>query len=230
MMQKPARGKVTPMIRRASGADGQHLLRRGKEAQQRGRDGLKEQAPNAHDDDGRRHRQAEGPLHPVHPSRAVVVADDGHHGVVQAEDRHEDEALQLEVGPEDGGGRLGEADEDLVHAEGHHRADGLHDDGGHADAVDLPGDGAVPAEEAPRRMCSSGLCRRLRYRASARRDDLAQDRCDGGAGHLQPREAQQAEDQNGVHHDVDGRAHDLGASWRAWCGPWPAAAAPGRTG
>ena len=191
------------------GADGQHLLRRGEEAQQRGRDGLKEQAAHAHDGDGRRHRQAEGPLHPVHPSRAVVVADDGHHGVVQAEDRHEDEALQLEVGPEDGGGRLGEADEDLVHAEGHHRADGLHDDGGHADAVDLPGDGAVPAEEAPAEM-EFRIVPEIEVEGQPRRDDLAQDRRDGGARHLQPGEAQKTEDQDGVHHDVDGRTHDLG--------------------
>ena len=42
--------------------------------------------------------------------------------------------------------RGGEADEDLVHAEGHHRADGGHDDGGHAHGVDAADDLAVGAE------------------------------------------------------------------------------------
>ena len=42
----------------------------------------------------------------VGAARAVVERYDGHHAVVQAKDRHKDEALELEVDAENGGGRL----------------------------------------------------------------------------------------------------------------------------
>ena len=41
-------------------------------------------------------------------------------------------------------------------------------------------------------------------------DELARDRRHGGAGHLQPGKAEQAENQDGVQNDVDQRARDLG--------------------
>lgn len=42
----------------------------------------------------------------VRLARAIVVGDDGHDAVVEAEYRHEDKALQLEIGGKDrhGGG------------------------------------------------------------------------------------------------------------------------------
>ena len=52
----------------------------------------------------------------------VVVGDNGHHAVVQSEDRHEDKALELEVGAKHSGGGGGEGDEDSVDPEDHHRA------------------------------------------------------------------------------------------------------------
>ena len=47
----------------------------------------------------------------------VVVADDGHHAVVQAEDRHIAEILQLDPDPVDRGRRRGIGQKDLIDEE-----------------------------------------------------------------------------------------------------------------
>ena len=79
----------------------------------------------------------------------VVKCDNRDHPVIQSEDRHEDEALKLEVYAEYGGCGGREDQKDLVHSEGHDRADGLHDNGRDSDFVD---DGDCPhvRTEAPK--------------------------------------------------------------------------------
>ena len=46
----------------------------------------------------------------------VIVSHDGHQAVVHAEDRHKDEALQLEINAQDRHSRLGKGDEDGIEA------------------------------------------------------------------------------------------------------------------
>ena len=53
------------------------------------------------------------------------------------EDRHEEEALELEVYTEDCGRRLGECAQDLVHGISHDGTDGHHQDGRRSYEVDL---------------------------------------------------------------------------------------------
>ena len=165
------------------------------------------------------------------PGCAVVIGDNGHHAVVQAEDRHEDEALELEIGAEHGGGGGGEDEEDLVHAEGHHRADGLHDDGGDAHPVDLLGHDGVPADVLPVRCECPWLHLRFTIRRQRSPPRSVQQRW---PQRRRPRSirgsAAQAEDQNGVHDDVDDGAQRAGCTWPDWYGRWIAAAAQSRTG
>ena len=77
---------------------------------------------------------------------AVVEADNGDEGVVQAVDRHEEEGLKLEIGPQNEHAGGGEQWEDQIHAQVHHRGQGLHQDGGDAHTKHGADDGAVRAE------------------------------------------------------------------------------------
>ena len=192
------------------GADGEHLLRGVEEHQQLLGEELENQASHSHDGHGGADGQLDGPLHPGQAGGAVVIADDGHHAVVQAEHRHEDEALKLEVCAEHGGGRLGEGEEDLVHAEHHGGADGLHDDGGEAHPVDLRRHLAVPAD-LPGQDVDVRIAFEVQHQGSGGSHNLPCHRGNGGAGHLHPGQAEPAEDQDGVQHDVDEGAGKLGA-------------------
>ena len=111
--------------------------------------------------------------------------------------------------PKDRRGGGGEGDENFVHAEHHHRADGLHDDGGDAHAVDA-GDDPPVRTEAPELELNVVVPGQVEEDGQAGGQDLPQDGGQGGSRHLHPGEAEQSEDQNGVHDDVDNGAHRLG--------------------
>ena len=59
--------------------------------------------PNHHDARRVNHGELNRLVYALGLARAVIVPDYGHHAVVEAEDGHEDEALELEVDAEDGG-------------------------------------------------------------------------------------------------------------------------------
>ena len=69
---------------------------------------------------------------------AVIVTNDGHERIREAEAGHEHKALQLEVYAPAPTRRFRKGDQDFVHAEVHHAADALHDDAGQAHIVDAP--------------------------------------------------------------------------------------------
>ena len=152
---------------------------------------------------------AQGFLHPFPVPGAVVVAHDGHSPAVEAEYRHEYKGLQLEIYPQyaDGGGRKG--DEDLVHAKVGHRADGLHHDAGQAYPVDLA-DKLALGPEAPELHLDKAVVLMQVIHAHQHAQQLAQHRGDGGARHPQLREAQQAENEDGIEDDVENGAGKLG--------------------
>ena len=148
-------------------------------------------------------------LDAVRTAGAVVVGHNGYHAVVKAKHRHEHEGLELEVYTENRGSGGGEGDQDLVHAEDHHRADGGHDDGGNAHGVDVADDGGLGAE-----ALQAQLYVKVAGGVDDHRDeggnDLAQYGSQGGAGHLHAGQTEQTEDQDGVQYDVDDGAQSLG--------------------
>ena len=117
--------------------------------------------------------------------------------------------MQLEVHPQhaNGGGRKG--DEDLIHAEVGHRADGLHHDAGQAHPVDFTDELAL-GPEAPELHLDKAVVLMQVIHAHQHAQQLAQHRGDGGACHPQLWEAQQAEDEDGVKDDVENGAGKLG--------------------
>ena len=76
----------------------------------------------------------------------VIVADNGHHAVVNAKNRHEYKALQLEVDTKHRNGGAGKGNQDVVHRKGHHAANGVHGNGGDAHRVNALDGGPRRAE------------------------------------------------------------------------------------
>ena len=185
-----------------------HMVGRVKKRQQRTGNELKERQANEHQTDRGNDGQADGFLYALGLSRAVVVGDDRDHAVIEAEDRHEDKALELEVDAEDGRRCGGKDDEDLVEAEVHDRTDGHHDDRGNADPVNFL-DGIPVEADVARADADIGVKFEVHKERKARRNDLADDGRHRRAGNLHARKAEPAEDENRVQNDVDDRAGDL---------------------
>ena len=189
-------------------ADGQHGLAGGEQAQQLVGQELEQQEADQHDGLGIEHGALDGLFDAVGLAGTVVVADDGHHAVVHAEDGHKNEALQLEVNAEHGHGGGGKGHEDLVHQEGHHAAHALHGDAGQADNVD-PFDGFGAGAEALEIQLDIGVLAEVEIEGDPCAAELADDggqSCTGGAGQSL---AAVAKDEDGVKDDVDDGTHQL---------------------
>ena len=154
-------------------ADGQHMLRGVKKPQEHRRAALEDPQAKGHNGRGVDHRQLHRLGHPLGFLGPVVIGHNGHQAIVQAEDRHEDEALKLEVHPQHRRSRGGKGDEDLVHTEDHYRADGGHDDGGHAHPVDAA-DGGQMGTEAPQMHSDLVVLPAVEPHGQHRAHDLAQ--------------------------------------------------------
>ena len=191
-------------------ADGQHRVAGGEEAQQLVRRKLEQAEADEHDALCVAHGQLDGLFDAVGITGAVVVADDGHHAVVHAEDGHEDEALELEVDAEDGDRRGREGHQDLVHEEGHHAADALHGDAGQADDIDAL-DGFCTGAEAVPADLDVGVLLQVEEDGGTGTAELADDRGHCRAGGAGQGLTAVAEDEDGVEHDVHDGADELAA-------------------
>ena len=114
-------------------ADSKHIFRSVENRQQLVRQKHEYKKPDEHNPDRIQNAEFDGLSDALGLFRAVVVCDNRHHPVVKPEHRHKHEALQFKIHAEHRGCRGGKGDEDFVHAEGHHAADGRHDNGRHAD-------------------------------------------------------------------------------------------------
>ena len=117
-------------------ADGHHIVAGVEQAEKHPGNELHERKAQEHEGDGIDDGGADGLVHPVGAAGPVVIGQDRDEGVVEPEYRHEDKALELEIHTEHRHGSGGKDDEHPVHAIGHHRADGGHDDGGDPHAED----------------------------------------------------------------------------------------------
>ena len=139
---------------------------------------------------------------------AVVVSNDGYDAVIQAEHRHKDEAVELEVDAEGGGGGFPGGvvgDEDLVHEEGHHRADGHHHHRRQADGINAADDAPIGLE-APEHQMDLRIFLQIQHQCKDAGADLAGDGGNGGARHTQIKQ----KNEDGVQNEVDEGAGALG--------------------
>lgn len=186
----------------------EHGVRGVEDLQQRPGNGPEDDHAQHHDAGGVDGAALDGLHHPQPVLGPVVIGHDGHHAVVQAEHRHEDEAVELEVNAEGRGRRLLGGvvrDEDLVHAEGHHRADGHHDDAGQADGVDVAHQPPI-GPEAPELQVNFLVLLQVEDQGQDTAAELADDRGHRRAGNAHV----QHEDKDGVQHDVHNGAQTLG--------------------
>ena len=140
--------------------------------------------------------------------RTVVECDDRHHAVVQSKDRHEEEALQLEIHAEYRGCGGREHEQDLIHSKCHDGSDRHHQDGRDTDRVDrLYGLSFEP--HACRMNVDLVVARHIEENAEQHRDDLAEYSRECGTGHAHLRKAEVAEDQDRVKDDIQDRAEAL---------------------
>ena len=85
--------------------DRQHILRGIEKAQERAGDRHKERQSDQHQTDSRDHTEPYRLHDPFLIARTVIVSDDRHHPVIQAEHRHKDKTVQFKVYAKDSRGR-----------------------------------------------------------------------------------------------------------------------------
>ena len=190
-------------------AHGQHFGACVEDAQQLVRQKLGHRKACQHDGDRGSHRQLDGGADAVRLAGAQIVADDGHHAVVDAEDGHEHEGLHLEIDAEDGHCCAGEADENGVHHKGHHAADGLHGNGGDAYHINAP-NGAPGGAEPLQGQVDVMVFGEVEEQPHAHADELSAHRGHRRACRAQPGQTEHAEDKNGIQNDVGHGARQLG--------------------
>ena len=185
-----------------------HSLRGIEDTDQRPRNGPEDGHTQHHDAGGIDGAALDGLHHAAAILSAVVIGHDRNHTVVQAEHRHKDKAVEFEVDAKGGSRRLlggVVSDEDLVHAEGHHRADSHHHHGGQADGIDIAHDLPV-RPEAPEPKVQIVVLPQVHIQSQTAAAELA----DNG-GHSGTRHAHfEHEDEDGIQHDVDNGAQPLG--------------------
>ena len=108
-----------------------------KKLQKGARRQLHDQCSDDHDEECHFDGKYQRLLDPLTLARSVIVGKHRDHAVVQSENRHEKEALQLKVGPEYRGCRAGKPHQNQIHQVGHHGADADHQNGRHADIIDF---------------------------------------------------------------------------------------------
>lgn len=104
-MQKAGEEEADAQRPQGRNANGQHIFRRIEQQQHLVGDHLHDEKTQQHHSHGADDGQFDGPGHPILFAGAIIVGNDGNHAVVQAENRHEDDALQLEIDAEYSRGR-----------------------------------------------------------------------------------------------------------------------------
>ena len=170
---------------------------------------MHDQGSAEHDHNGHREGELQGFVNSVFAPRAVVVGENGNQAVVEAEDRHEEETLKFEVYAEDCRSRCGKGSEDHIHAIGHDRADGHHQDGRNTDRVDAPDRISIGTKDALPAQVNVTVELQIHEKTQNGGDTLAEDCCVGGACYAEPGESEEAEDHDRVEDDVDDGAGRL---------------------
>ena len=134
---EPSQDKAHADDPKRRNADFPHGIGSIEEIQQNSRHELEYRKSQKHDADGTQDAQTDGLCNPFRLSGTVIVCHDGYHSVIQSKHRHKDKALQFKIYSKHCRGSRSKAHQNLVHAKGHHRTDGCHDNGRKANAVNI---------------------------------------------------------------------------------------------
>ena len=170
-----------------------------------------DEGADEHNDAGPDQGNLDAAVNPFFDLRTVVVSDDGDDTIGQAEDRHEDEGLELEVDGHDvqGGVALGKAGENGVHADIHDGTDGSHNRAGQTDGNNagkiMTVDDGILAHEAQFRIPLL-----IQSKADDGGNELTDDCGDSRTGNAHAGAAEETEDHDGVQDDVGQGTAELG--------------------
>ena len=181
-----------------------------EQLQQDAGNALKGDRSACHDTDSKEQGKLQSFIDAGLAAGTVVVGKNRDEAVVQTEDRHEEEALELEIHTEDSCCRGGEADQNQIHEVGHDGADGHHEDGRHADIVDPSDDGGHGMEHPAEREMNLFIEPEVQEQAEAGRNALTENGGIGCSGNAELRKAAQAEDHNRIEDNVDDGPGQLG--------------------
>lgn len=113
-----------------------HICRRVEKGQERSRDQFEGQGSAKHNADCQNQGKFQSLFDPALMSGSEVEGQNRDQTVIQSENRHEEETLQLEIDSEDGGCCRGKGNQDQIHEIGHDGSDAHHEDRRDADIVD----------------------------------------------------------------------------------------------
>ena len=169
---------------------------------------LEDRQSEEHDDHGDQDAELDGLDDPFPVPGSVIEGDHGDHTVVQPEYRHEYEALQFKIYAEYRRRGRREHQKDSVHAKGHDRTNGLHDNRRNANLVD---NGNCPWMGTESLQADADLCvlpdieiKRHQYRHNLSDDGRKCGACDFQAG-----KSEKAEDQYRIQNYIDDGAGSL---------------------
>ena len=140
-----------------------------------------------------------------------VVGENRDESVVEAEDRHEEKALQLEVHTEYSGCRRGESGEDQVHAVGHDGTDRHHQNRWNTDIVDLTDDFLLRVKNPGQRNVQLLVHMQVQEKSEDCGDALTEYSRIGGTGYAEAWKAEETENHNRVEDDIQDSTGELRA-------------------
>ena len=161
-----------------------------------------------HDADGKKKREAQSLVDPGFFSRTVVVGKNRNQTVVQTEDGHEEEALELEIDTKHSRCGGGEANQNQIHEIGHHGPDGHHKDGRNTNKIDFADDGQHRMENLPQGEVNVLIISEVQEQSDAGCHTLTKNRGISGSCNPELRKSAETEDQDRIEDDIeDGTGH-----------------------
>ena len=180
-----------------------------KDSKQLFRNHTEESQAGQHQKSGGDCAETDGAVDPQPLPGAVVIGDNGHHSVVQAENRHKDKAVQLEINSENRRGSRGKPQKNQIHAKGHDRADALHNDRRNSDFIDFTGQGGAQAESVEI-QANFPVQLQIEKKSQKEAAELTDYSSRGGSRHAHFRGSEISKDQDGIQNDIDHGPQPLG--------------------
>lgn len=189
-------------------ANGNHGFGGIEQAEQRYRQEEECGPAQQHDGDSGDGGGADGLMDAAAVAGTVIVGDDGNNGIIEAEERHKEKAVELEVDAVDRRRGGAERQQDLIHEVGGDRADGGHQNGGEADGIDLADEGKIETDLFGIDT-DIGIVLLIEDNTKHCGDQLTDDGSIGSAPDAHGRAAEEAEDHDGIEDDIDDGADAL---------------------
>ena len=186
-----------------------HILRSVEQAKKLPWKDLKAQGSGTKDHKCQRNGELQRFINPVLPLSPVIVRKNRDQTIVQSENRHEEEALKLEIHAEHRCRGLGKTNQDQIHQVTHDRSDRHHQNRRNRHIIDLPDHLRRRMEYPPKAQMQFPVFPEIQNQPGHRRNTLSHDCRVSRSGHAHFGKSQKPEDQDRVKNDIDDGTGDL---------------------